>query len=189
LRSPRPHLPLLATFDWTGHGSNWPPQGTGGRNEGTAYGEVVGCSPSPTVWAEIPPTMETRGPRCCSLPAVPRWLAPPDHRGPHDRQPRRDVGFPQRQLDGRPDPVHGPIENSSEIAGGAGGARTHDRRIMRSMASCIARASRTNTTEPCRRSPCAHWLHRWLGPRTGPRLTPVVSRLRLHNVTVGPEAA
>jgi hypothetical protein len=28
-----------------------------------------------------------------------------------------------------------------EIAGGAGGARTHDRRIMRSMASCIMRPS------------------------------------------------
>jgi hypothetical protein len=36
---------------------------------------------------------------------------------------------------------------------GAGGARTHDRRIMRSMASCIARASCRDTKEPCRRWP------------------------------------
>jgi len=34
-----------------------------------------------------------RWPRCCSLAAAPRWLAPPDHRGPRDRQPRRGVGF------------------------------------------------------------------------------------------------
>ena len=33
---------------------------------------------------------------------------------------------------------------------GAGGARTHDRRIMRSLASCTVRASCTDTTEPCR---------------------------------------
>jgi hypothetical protein len=33
---------------------------------------------------------------------------------------------------------------------GAGGARTHDRWIMRSLASCTERASCTDTTEPCR---------------------------------------
>jgi hypothetical protein len=38
-------------------------------------------------------------------------------------------------------------------SGGAGGARTHDRRIMRSTATCIMRASCTATTEPCRRWP------------------------------------
>ena len=43
------------------------------------------------------------------LPRVPapRRSAPPDHRGPHDRQPRRDVGLLAlvlaRHLDGRPD--------------------------------------------------------------------------------------
>jgi hypothetical protein len=37
--------------------------------------------------------------------------------------------------------------------GGAGGARTHDRRIMRSTASCTMRASCTDDTEPCRRWP------------------------------------
>jgi len=35
--------------------------------------------------------------------------------------------------------------------GGAGGARTHDRRIMRSMVPCTPRASCTDTTESCRR--------------------------------------
>ena len=38
-------------------------------------------------------------------------------------------------------------------SGGAGGARTHDRRIMRSTAPCIVRTSCTDTTESC---------HRWL---------------------------
>src|ERR1035438_4187375 len=37
------------------------------------------------------------------------------------------------------------------FAGGAGGARTHDRRIMRSTAPCTVRASCTDATEPCRR--------------------------------------
>ena len=37
--------------------------------------------------------------------------------------------------------------------GGAGGARTHDRRIMRSTALCIVRTTCTDTTEPCRRWP------------------------------------
>ena len=47
-------------------------------------------------------------------------------------------------------PVHGTPTTGIKIAGGAGGARTHDRRIMRSVASCIARASCRDTTEPCR---------------------------------------
>jgi hypothetical protein len=34
---------------------------------------------------------------------------------------------------------------------GAGGARTHDRRIMRSTAPRIVRTACTDTTEPCRR--------------------------------------
>ena len=36
---------------------------------------------------------------------------------------------------------------------GAGGARTHDRRIMRSTALCIVRTTCTNTTESCHRWP------------------------------------
>jgi hypothetical protein len=31
------------------------------------------------------------------------------------------------------------------------------------------RSTCTDTTEPCHRWPRLHWLHRWLGPRTGPR--------------------
>ena len=45
------------------------------------------------------------------------------------------------------DPVHGSTETSNETAGGAGGARTHDRRIMRSTARCIVCATCTDTTE------------------------------------------
>jgi hypothetical protein len=36
---------------------------------------------------------------------------------------------------------------------GAGGARTHDRRIMRSMARCTVCTTCTDTTEPCPRCP------------------------------------
>ena len=36
---------------------------------------------------------------------------------------------------------------------GAGGARTHDRRIMRTTASCTMRTSCTDTTESCLRCP------------------------------------
>ena len=43
--------------------------------------------------------------------------------------------------------------------GGAGGARTHDRRIMRSMASCTTHASCTDDTGSCRRWPQLHCLH------------------------------
>jgi hypothetical protein len=38
-------------------------------------------------------------------------------------------------------------------AGGAGGARTHDRRIMRSMTRCIVRTTCTDTIESCLRWP------------------------------------
>ena len=41
----------------------------------------------------------------------------------------------------------------AEVTSGAGGARTHDRRIMRSPASCTVHASCTDTTEPCRQWP------------------------------------
>ena len=40
--------------------------------------------------------------------------------------------------------------NAGSWRGGAGGARTHDRRIMRSTAPCIVRTTCTDTTEPCR---------------------------------------
>jgi len=56
-----------------------------------------------------------------------------------------------------------------KTAGGAGGARTPDRRIMRSTAPRSGHAACTDTTEPCRRWPWSHCLQRWLGPRTGPR--------------------
>ena len=37
--------------------------------------------------------------------------------------------------------------------GGAGGARTHDRRIMRTTAPCTVLTTCTDTTEPCHRWP------------------------------------
>jgi hypothetical protein len=52
---------------------------------------------------------------------------------------------------------------------GAGGARTHDRRIMRTTARRSPRSTCTDTTEPCHRWPSLHCMHGWLGPRTGPR--------------------
>ncbi len=54
--------------------------------------------------------------------------------------------------------------------GGAGGARTHDRRIMRTTARRSRGSTCTDTTEPCHRWPSLHCMHGWLGPRTGPRL-------------------
>jgi hypothetical protein len=53
--------------------------------------------------------------------------------------------------------------------GGAGGARTHDRRIMRTTARRSRCSTCTVTTEPCHRWPSLHCMHGWLGPRTGPR--------------------
>jgi predicted nucleic acid-binding protein len=47
----------------------------------------------------------------------------------------------------------GGVRGRLRVAGGAGGARTHDRRIMRSMARRIVRTTCTDTTEPCRRWP------------------------------------
>src|SRR5260370_14827605 len=53
--------------------------------------------------------------------------------------------------------------------GGAGGARTHDRRIMRSTASCTTRASCTDDTDH-RTGGSHHAGTIWrAGPRTGPR--------------------
>jgi hypothetical protein len=52
---------------------------------------------------------------------------------------------------------------------GADGARTHDRRIMRTTARRSRRSTCTDTTEPCHRWPSLHCMHGWLGPRTGPR--------------------
>jgi hypothetical protein len=65
----------------------------------------------------------------------------------------------------------------------AGGARTHDRRIMRSTAQRSGRATCTDTKESCRRWRLLHRLHGWLGPRTGPRLTMVITGCQLQNVT------
>ena len=45
-------------------------------------------------------------------------------------------------------PVHGSPTTAIKTAGGAGGARSHDRRIMRTTATCTARTSCTDTTEP-----------------------------------------
>src|SRR5580658_482594 len=53
--------------------------------------------------------------------------------------------------------------------GGAGGARTHDRRIIRTTARRSRRSTCTDTVEPCHRWPSLHCMHGWLGPRTGPR--------------------
>jgi AcrR family transcriptional regulator len=59
---------------------------------------------------------------------------------------------------------------SGRSAGGAGGARTHDRRIMRSSASCTIRASCTDGTGyRIHGSRCAGIIRR-AGPRTGPRV-------------------
>jgi hypothetical protein len=54
------------------------------------------------------------------------------------------------------EPGHPAPENWTEPfmqldAGGAGGARTHDRRIMRSLARRSGCAACTDTTEPCHR--------------------------------------
>jgi hypothetical protein len=59
--------------------------------------------------------------------------------------------------------------SGSKTAGGAGGARTHDRRIMRTAARRSGRSTCTDTTAPCHRWPSLHCMHGWLGPRTGPR--------------------
>jgi len=64
--------------------------------------------------------------------------------------------------------------------GGAGGARTHDRRIMRTTAPCTMRASCTDDTENG-----TDGTHRagtiWrVGPRTGPRPTTATATQRYH---------
>ena len=52
----------------------------------------------------------------------------------------------------------------------AGGARTHDRRIMRSTASCNMRASCTDSTGNRTNDARDTGIIWWPGPRTGPRL-------------------
>jgi hypothetical protein len=80
-------------------------------------------------------------------------------------------------------PVHGSPATGIKTAGGAGGARTRDRRIMRSTASCTMRASCTDDagyrTAGARRA----GITRRLGPRTGPRPRPLSSFFRLLCVT------
>jgi hypothetical protein len=68
--------------------------------------------------------------------------------------------------------------------GGAGGARTHDRRIVSSLAWRSGCAACTDTTDPRRHN--AHCTHfrQWLGPRTGPRLTAAIASCRSHSVTM-----
>jgi hypothetical protein len=81
---------------------------------------------------------------------VPRML--PTAAGPRTSQPGQITGFRRRGY-----------------VCGAGGARTHDRRIMRTTARRSRRSTCTDTTEPCHRWPSLHCMHGWLGPRTGPR--------------------
>src|SRR5579863_1145793 len=49
------------------------------------------------------------------------------------------------------DPVHGSPITTIKTAGGAGGARTHDRRIMRNTAPRIVGTTCTDTAGACRR--------------------------------------
>jgi hypothetical protein len=69
-------------------------------------------------------------------------------------------------------PRTGPHETKiqkGKISGGAGGARTHDRRIMRSTASCTTHATCTDGAGN-RTDGTHHAAIIWrAGPRTGPR--------------------
>jgi hypothetical protein len=66
---------------------------------------------------------------------------------------------------------------------GAGGARTHDRRIMSSLAWRSGCAACTDTTDTCRHDAHSTHFRQWLGPRTGPRLTAAIASCRSHKVT------
>jgi hypothetical protein len=57
----------------------------------------------------------------------------------------------------------------SEGGGGAGGARTHDRRIMRSTAPCTTHASCTDDADHCTDGTHHAGIIWRAGPRTGPR--------------------
>jgi hypothetical protein len=75
---------------------------------------------------------------------------------------------------GSPTSVHDPAEPSSKATGGAGEARTHDRRIMRSTALCTTRASCTDDTGYCTDGTHHTGIIWCAGPRTGPRRGPLV---------------
>jgi hypothetical protein len=70
----------------------------------------------------------------------------PAHSGTGPPTARRHRRIPLREAVQRP--TRSPY--SGHVAGGAGGARTHDRRIMRSPARRIVRTTCTDATEPCR---------------------------------------
>ena len=79
------------------------------------------------------------------------------------------------------DLVHGSAETSSKPVGGAGGARTHDRRIMRSTAPSTVPASCTDDTE--NGTDGTH--HAGIIPRAIPRTLPRPRRPRPpHSATV-----
>jgi hypothetical protein len=99
-----------------------------------------------------------------------RTVQPVDARLP-DRRPRRTRGHHPSELDQltqaatvaprqRGSPQRNCMPKAEQIdifqtfiqvlLSGAGGARTHDRRIMRTTAPCIVRTTCTDTTEPCR---------------------------------------
>jgi hypothetical protein len=67
--------------------------------------------------------------------------------------------------------------------GGAGGARTHDRRIMRSTATCTKRANCTDATDHRTDSTRRAGIIRRAGPRPGPRLQLLCPAILLPCVT------
>jgi hypothetical protein len=75
-----------------------------------------------------------------------------------------------------PTSLHEPTPNVGITAGGAGRARTHDRRMTRGTLSCLTCASCTDITG--HRTDRTRWagIIRRRGPRTGPR--PKASRMR-----------
>src|SRR5689334_5443231 len=92
----------------------------------SALQQFVGVEARPVVLDVAPDPTETRSTAtlCDRAATTAGWIAPPTS-------------------------VHGHCRSDVEIAGGAGGARTHDRRIMRSTATCTGRTACTDTTEPC----------------------------------------
>jgi len=84
-----------------------------------------------------------------------------------------------------------PLEMAA-VASGAGGARTHDRPIMRSTASCTIRASCTDDTNHCTDGTHRAGIIWRAGPRTGPRPkrpSPLVLLLCVHRQSTQPTSA
>jgi len=87
----------------------------------------------------------------------------------------RDPGVNRnRERNRRPRAKSKRSEKRQARLGGAGGARTHDRRIMRSTAPRSVRATCTDATDPGIDGTRCTGIIRRAGPRTGPRSRPNV---------------